>query len=100
MSNVPILACRPSGHGTIIHGSMIDVTRPIHIDEIHGAWKIHREGGEWLATCRSRDEAVAMAAGMARAAGGGEVIVKASRGDVDTIVVGEGIVEHQEPDDA
>jgi hypothetical protein len=71
---------------------MIDVTRPIHVDEILGGWKLRREAGEVIGTYRERDEAVAVAAGMARAAGGGTIVLRSRDGSIDTLSLAEGVI--------
>jgi hypothetical protein len=71
---------------------MIDIAKPIHIDEIRGGWLLRREEAEPIATYARRDEAVAVAAGMARAAGGGTIVIRSCEGAVDTLAIAEGAV--------
>jgi hypothetical protein len=72
---------------------MIDISRAIHVDEILGGWLLRREDTEPIATYRQRDEAVRIAAGMARAAGGGTIVIRSRDGSVDTLAVAEGTTE-------
>jgi hypothetical protein len=75
---------------------MIDISRAIHIDEILGGWLLRREDAEPIATYRLRDDAVRVAAGMARAAGGGTIVIRSRDGCVDTLSVAEGATDTEE----
>jgi hypothetical protein len=70
---------------------MIDIAKPVLVVETAVGWQARRSDDiQPLAEFSDRDEAVGFAAGIARAAGGGTVLIRWRNGRLDTLGVSEG----------
>lgn len=73
---------------------MIDASRPLLIDETADGWLVSRDGEDApLSRFAERDEAVSFAAGIARAAGGGTILIHGHDGRFDVLGISEGATE-------